>query len=426
MDGPIIANLYGGLDTEAMAYGVEEITNNQDQMFRAAMKKILSTAGDNGEWRRIKPIVVDSQAAPCKEVIVQESDVDIFRYPWLKNNPGDAGQYINSGGVILQDPELGRNVGTYRCQVKEAKKIGINPEPGQNGWNFLMSMREQGKRIASAAVVLGVDPIVFSMSSTKVAGLGEDELEFAGGFKGKPVELVKCETSDILVPANAEFVIEGEIPLDDEEAEGPYAEMYGYMGTAKPRNFYMNVKAITHRKNPWFVNVFTGVTKDRHVAPMEVTDYLRFKKVIPNLTAIHSPLWAVGVTVLSIDKKFPGEGIAAGGHVAASKITAKTVIIVDKDVDVLNFRDVLHAVGSRWQPHRASLTIPQMTGMPSSIDPSTPVSGITSKIIIDATRQFPAEGGPESWPPVSRAVLEEHCPEAFELVDSQWEKYFES
>ncbi|MDH3512246.1 MAG: UbiD family decarboxylase [Gammaproteobacteria bacterium] len=426
MDGPVIANLYGGLDTEAMAYGVEEITNNQEHMFRAAQEKIRSMAQDNGEWKRIKPVLVDGQGAPCKEVIVPEPDVDIFSYPWLKNNPGDAGQYINSGNVVLEDPELGRNVGTYRCQVKDAKKIGVNPEPGQNGWKFLMGMKEQGKKVANAAIVLGTDPIVFSMSSTKVAGLGEDELEFAGGFKGKPVELVKCESSDIRVPANAEMVIEGEIPLDHEEAEGPYAEMYGYMGTAKPRNFYMNIKTITHRKDPWFVNVFTGVTKDRHVAPMEVTDYLRFKKLIPNLVAIHSPLWAVGVTVLSIDKKFPGEGIAAGEHVAAGRLVTKTVITVDKDVDVLNFRDVLHAVGSRWQPHPASLTIPQITGMPSSIDPSTPVSGITSKIIIDATKQFPAEGGPAAWAPVSRTVLEEQCPEAFDLVDGKWAEYFRS
>ena len=426
MDGPIIANLYGGLDTEAMAYGVEEISTNQDQMFRAAQKKILSMVGDNGEWKRIKPVIVDAGNAPCKEIIVPEADVDIFRYPWLKNNPGDAGQYINSGGIVLEDPELGRNVGTYRCQVKTATKIGINPEPGQNGWNFLMGMRKQGKRVANAAVVLGVDPIVFAMSSTKVAGFGEDELEFAGGFKGKPVELVKCQTSDILVPANAELIIEGEIPLGDDEAEGPYAEMYGYMGTAKPQNFYMNIKAITHRRNPWFVNVFTGVTKDRHVAPMEVTDYLRFKKVIPNLVAIHSPLWAIGVTVLSIDKRFPGEGIASGEHIAAGRLTTKTVIVVDKDVDVLDFRAVLHAVGSRWQPHPASLKIPQTTGMPSSIDPSTPVSGITSKFIIDATKQLPEEGGPSSWAPVSRTILEEQCPDAFDYVDSKWEEYFRS
>lgn len=426
MDGPIIANLYGGLDTEAMAYGVEEITNNQEQMFRAVQEKILSMAQDNAEWKRIKPVLVDNDDAPCKQVVVHEADVDIFRYPWLKNNPGDAGQYINSGGVVLEDPVLGRNVGTYRCQVKAAQKIGVNPEPGQNGWKFLMGMRERGKKFANAAIVLGTDPIVFSMSSTKVAGLGEDELEFAGGFKGRPVELVKCETSDIRVPANAEMVIEGEIPLDDEEAEGPYAEMYGYMGTAKPQNFYMNIKAITHRKDPWFVNVFTGVTKDRHVAPMEVTDFLRFRKVIPNLVAIHSPLWAVGVTVISIDKRFPGEGIAAGEHVAAGRLVTKTVIVVDKDVDVLNFRNVLHAVGSRWQPHPASLTIKQMTGMPSSIDPSTAVSGITSKIIIDATKQLPAEGGPAAWAPVSRTVLEEHCPEAFDLVDSKWTQYFPS
>jgi 4-hydroxy-3-polyprenylbenzoate decarboxylase len=426
MDGPVIANLYGGLDTEAMAYGVEEITDNQVQMYRAAMDKILTLADEHGEWTRIKPVLVDKASAPCKETILTGDAIDVFQYPWLKNNPGDAGRYINSGAVILEDPQLGRNAGIYRCQVKAARKIGVNPEPGQNGWKFLMGMKEQGQRSASAAIVLGVDPITFAMSATKVAGLGEDELEFAGGFKGKPVELVTCETSDIRVPANAEMVIEGEIPLDAEEAEGPYAEMYGYMGTAKPQNFFMNIKAITHRRNPLFINVFTGVTKDRHTAPMEVTDYLRFKQVIPNLTAIYSPTWAIGITVLSINKRLPGEGITAGQHVAANKLTAKTIIVVDDDIDVLSATHVLHAVGSRWQPHPASLIIPQTIGMPSSIDPSTPQSGITSKIIIDATRQLPQEGGPESWAPVSRTILEARCPEAFELVNTNWAKYFPS
>jgi 4-hydroxy-3-polyprenylbenzoate decarboxylase len=426
MDGPVITNLYGGLDTEAMACGVEEITDNQEQMYRAAMEKILSQADERGEWKRIKPVIVESGDAPCKEVVITGEDIDICQFPWLKNNPCDAGRYVNSGAVILQDPQLGRNVGTYRCQVKERNKIGVNPEPGQNGWKFLMSMKERGECTATAAIVLGVDPITFAMSSTKVANLGEDELEFAGGFKGKPVELVKCETNEIMVPANAEMVIEGEIPLGMEEAEGPYAEMYGYMGAKKSRNFFMNIKAITHRRNPWFINVFTGVTKDRHTAPMEATDFLRFKKTIPNLTAIYSPTWAIGVTVLSIDKKFPGEGITAGEHVAASKITAKTIIVVDKDINVLSPSNVLHAVGSRWQPHPASLIIPQMSGMPSSIDPSAPISGITSKIIIDATRQLPQEGGPESWAAVSRVLLEKNCPKAFELVDEKWGDYFKS
>lgn len=153
---------------EATAF--EDITDDQEQMYRAAMEKVAGLAGDNGEWRRIKPVVVDNAVAPCKEVIVTGESIDIFQYPWLKNNPGDAGRYINSGSVILEDPQLGRNVGTYRCQVKEARKIGVNPEPGQDGWKFLMGMKEQGKRSASAAVVLGVDPITFAMSSIRRKG----------------------------------------------------------------------------------------------------------------------------------------------------------------------------------------------------------------------------------------------------------------
>ncbi len=99
------------------------------------------------------------------------------------------------------------------------------------------------------------------MSSSKTARSGQDELEIAGGFKGKPVEVVKCENSDILVPANVEMIIEGEIPLNDLEKEGPFGEMYGYMGLPHEEQFYMNIKTITHRVNPMIVNQFTGVTR---------------------------------------------------------------------------------------------------------------------------------------------------------------------
>ena len=118
-----------------------------------------------------------------------------------------------------------------------------------------------GKKRAAIAVVNGVDPITFTLGASKLAKLGEDELDYVGGLRGKPVELVKCETSGILVPAHSEIVLEGEIPLDAMEEEGPYGEMYGFMGLKKNQNFFMNIKAITHRNNPWIVNSFAGVTK---------------------------------------------------------------------------------------------------------------------------------------------------------------------
>lgn len=421
-EGPMLANIYCGWDTAAMVYGVKDITDDQGDMYRAVIKKMSNFVDAGGQWKQIPPVVVDKSKAPCKEVVITGDDVDILKFPWFKNNPGDVGRYINTGAVIMEDPKLGRNVGTYRCQVKGKQKIGVNSETGQHGWIFMLHAKRRGEKVKQVAIALGTDPITYAMSSTKLAGLGEDELAFAGGFLGKPVEIVKCETSDLLVPANAEMIIEGEVPTGEIEDEGPYGEMYGYMGK-KHQNFYMNIKAITHRKNPIFVNSFTGVTKTTHMIPWQASSFFNLKKMIPFLVDTYDPHEAINIKVLSIDKRFPGQGIAAG-QIAAGGPTGKIFIVVDKDIDVTNMGQVLHAVATRWQPDPATLIIPQ--GNTFSIDPSMPQRLLTSKIVIDATRQLPQEGGPKEWPPVSRVLLEQKAPESFKLVEKRWQEYWKN
>jgi len=321
----------------------------------------------------------------------------------------------------MEDPQLGRNVGTYRLQVKGKNKIGMNTEPGQHGWQFIMKAVRQGQKSIPAAIALGVEPVIYSMASTKVADMGEDELEYAGGVKGKPVELVKCETSSLMVPAEAEMIIEGDVIAEMEE-EGPYGEMYGYMGK-KHETYYMNVKAITHKKNPWTFNNFTGVTYTSHMLPWQVGNYIKLKQVIPYMTDLYSPMEAIGISILSISKRFPGMGITAG-QIALGVGTSKIIIVVDDDVDVTNITEVLHAVSTRWQPHPASLIIPQAFNM--GLDPSMKQRGISSKIVIDATRQLPIEGGPAQWPLISKVQLEKMVPESFKLVDEKWDEYWKN
>ena len=424
IEGPVLSNIYGGYDTEAMGMGVEDITDDQPAMYRAAIAKLVSLMDSNGDYQRLKPIVTEQDTAPCKDVIITGDDVDILQYPFLKCNPADGGRYINMGAVIIEDAELGRNVGTYRCQVKGPRKVSVNPEISKDGWRQLMAAKERGEQVAQAAIVLGADPMTWSMSCSKIARLGEDEYELAGGLLGKPLELVKCETNDILVPAKAEMIIEGEIPLNETEEEGPHAEMFGYLGQKRDANFFMNIKAVTHRRNPLFLNVHTGVMRGFHTTPMQASSYLKYKQSIPNLVDVHSLDGAMGITIASIDKRFPGDGIAAGQQIAANNRMAKVTIVVDKDIDVLDVPQVLHAVGSRWQPDPASLIIPHAFG--SVLDPSSPKRGLISKIIIDATKQLPEEGGPDEWPAVSRQLLEESQPDVFDLVDKKWPEYWKS
>ena len=164
-----------------------------------------------------------------------------------------------------------------------------------------------------------------------MAGFGESEIEIAGGLRGKPIKLVRSETNDIMVPAHAEMIIEGEVPLDQAEDEGPYGEMYGYLGLMKRDNFFVNITAITHRRDPLFFNSFTGVAADMPKGPSCAAEYHRYSKLIPNLKAIYSPRGANGVSLVSIDKRFPGEGMSAGQAVAANAGLNKVVIVVDKD-----------------------------------------------------------------------------------------------
>ncbi|MFQ5636334.1 MAG: UbiD family decarboxylase, partial [Gammaproteobacteria bacterium] len=415
-DGPVIGNVFGGWDNEALAYGVEPGRRP------AIPPPPLNGLDAHGGWPRIAPVEIDATQAPCKQLVVSGDAVDLERFPWIRTNPGDAGAYITAGTVFVEDPELGRNVATYRCQIKGRKRIGVNMETGQNAWSFLKKYQDSGRASMPAAVVIGADPITFAVGTSKMAKLGEDELEFAGGLRGRPVELVRCETSDLRVPAHAEIVLEGEISATDTDEEGPYGEVYGYMGLKKPDNFFMDIEAITCRKSPWLVNAFAGVTKLTMSLPQIVANNIEYRRAIPGLVEFYRPIETIGVAVLSIDKRRPGEGMAAGRHIADDDLFAKLIIVVDKDVDVRNKTQIFQALGTRWQPHPAASLIRETKGFP--LDPSAPTRWVTSKMIIDATRQFAAEGGPESAPRISRELLRELSPGTFDLVARRWDEYW--
>jgi 4-hydroxy-3-polyprenylbenzoate decarboxylase len=224
------------------------------------------------------------------------------------------------------------------------------------------------------------------------------------------------------VPAHAELVIEGLIPTDQGEEEGPYGEVYGYMGLKKPWNFFLDVTAITHRQRPWIVNAFAGITKVTMSMPQAVASFVQYRRTIPNLVDLYRPVETVGVVLLSIDKRMPGDGMVAGQQIAATDLFSKTIIVVDRDIDLHDKNQIFHALGTRWQPSPASLLIPQTRGFP--LDPSAPTRWVTSKMVIDATRQLPAEGGPEKWPQVSRVILQEKSPATLELVNRRWPEYW--
>jgi 4-hydroxy-3-polyprenylbenzoate decarboxylase len=420
---PVVGNIFCGFDTVAQCFGVENISDNQAEMHTASVEKVMSYLV-NGKWKTIEPVVVDRKNAPCKQVILKGAEADLSRFPWVKNNPDDGGQYISAGSFIMEDPELGRNVGTYRMQVKGPHKTGSYFTNQSHGYRFITRAGDRGEDKVDVAVAVGIDPISWMMSSTRLADLGEDEFAVAGGFRGKPVELVKCETCDLLVPAHAEFIIEGEVPMDIEK-EGPYGEMLGYIGK-QTNTLYMNVKAITHRENPWVYNNWPGIGGGYMTLPWDVGNLIRLKRMMPNLLKLYTPPETASMSIVCIDKKFPGEGIEAGMMILGYRLVGfskKMVIVVDKDVEPTDLARVFHAMGTRWQPVPASLLVHHSFHIP--IDPSIKEDFLSSKIVIDATRQLPGEGGPDVFPADNRTVMEEKAQEAFKLVEKNWGKYFQ-
>lgn len=420
--GPVLGLLQANLLTDAVVFGQPLDFDDPRKSYRAAKAHLLDVlAQNNGVYPEIAPVEVAREAAPCKQVVLRGDDIDVTKFAFIQTNPADAGRYVNTASCFMWDPEIGGNFGTYRCQVRGPRLLGFNPEPGQTGWKMLEAAKKRGEKSVKISCVLGQDPVTWFISGTKVANRFTsnkpiDELAMAGGFRGKAIEVVKSEDSDLRVPAHAEMVIEGEIPLDQPLLpEGPFGEMFGYMGPRKSENYFINITAITHRRDPWMHNAFTGMQRGMVTSPQDALYEFMTRRAVPNLVELYQPQDVMGVAIMSIDKTGPGQGLAAGRRIAQRNPVAKIVIVVDKDVDVMDRTDVTFAMGSRWQPWPAAEIIKDAVGIIT--DPSQPVQGHTSKIVIDATRQLPEEGGREHFPQTNRALLEQGAPEVAAEVE---------
>lgn len=420
--GPVLTNHQGHWDTEAIIWGLDVVPGDGPATYRKVLAHLTKIIEDgNGKVPSLTPNVVARERAPVKEVVLRGEQVDLLDLAFIKSNPADSARYVNTGSVFTEDSALGKNFGTYRCEIKGPRRLGVNPEPGQTGWKMLMAKKERGEKSCPVSIVLGNDPIAWFVSSSVISKGGADELAIAGGLRGKAIDVVRSETNDMLIPANAEIVIEGDIPLDKWEPEGPFGEMYGYLGLKKAENFVMDVTCITHRQNPWILNQFTGVTRGFCTAPLEAFSFYRVRKTIPQAVAFHSPVEWTGIGILSIDKQKPGQALELGRKLATLVPITKVCIVVDKDIDVLNRNEVMQAVGARWQPSPATEIIKEARGM--ALDPSSPNRPMSSKIVIDATRQWPEEGGPSVYPERNRDLLTKLAPDSWQVVERNWESY---
>lgn len=420
--GPVLINHMGHWDTECITFGLDPVPGNPRQSYQKALDYTRSRIVD-GKYPSIEPVVVPREKALCKQNIITGDDIDITKFAFIMSNPADGGRYVNTGSTFTSDPDMGVNFGTYRCQIRGPKILGVNPEPNQTAWKMLMAAKERGEKVAKISIAVGQDPAVWTVSGSRVVSrVGKvtpvDELAVAGGLRGKAIESVKSETNDLMVPAHCEMVIEGEVPLDEPMLpEGPFGEMYGYLGLEKDENFWMRITCITHRDDPWVMNQFTGVTRGYVTAPVASLINDTFSKILPGLIEVNQVVDTTGWAIVRIKKTEPGQGLKIGKRLAAIIPLFKITVVVDEDVDIYNWYEVGLAMGARYTPSTATEVF-DGRGMP--LDPSSGDRGQSSKLVIDATRQWPEEGGPEVYPELNRTLFDTLAPNAMDQTMAKW------
>ena len=343
---------------------------------------------DNGLHHPLPPKLVET--GPCKEVILKGEEVDLTRLPIPTYAEKDGGAFITHGIQISKDPEDGtKNASIYRMQLHGKRELGVYPSGYQDLSRQFAKAEAKGQPL-EIAVAMGCDPVV--MLATQVsAAYGEDEIEIAGGLHGKPVEVVKCETVDLEVPATTEIVIEGLVLPHHRKHEGPFAEYSGYYGPASMQPV-VEVTAITHRRNPIFHAGLTGrpMTENHFLKqiPGEVALYRHLKPDFPGLKSVHAT--GAGcctfMIFISVKQTYPGEGRKLLTATLSSKKPQKCVVVCDEDIDVFDPNQVLWAIATRVRPAEDVVIIPKFPT--ANLDPSKLDGQLGSALGIDATRPF--------------------------------------
>ncbi len=171
LKGPIVINHMGHWDTECITFGLEPVKGNSRASYQRALDYTREMLVD-GQIAQIPPVEVSRDKALCKEIIETGDDIDITKFAFITSNPADGGRYVNTGSIFTTDPELGVNFGTYRCQIRGPKILGVNPEPNQTGWRMLMAAKERGEKYAPISIAVGQDPAVWTVSGSKIAPRG--------------------------------------------------------------------------------------------------------------------------------------------------------------------------------------------------------------------------------------------------------------
>lgn len=419
---PVFANAFGTMELMELALEVDDL----DEIGKR-IQKLLEFEAPSGIWDGIKklPELKDLtsfapkyvRSGPCKEVVLKD-DFSLDKFPVLKCWPEDGGPFITLPLVITKNPGTGKqNAGMYRMQVYDGKTTGMHWHIHKHG---ARDYSETDSERIEVAVAIGADPaIVYSATAPLPDNI--EEMMFAGFLRKKNVELVKCETVDLYVPAHSEIILEGFVDSKEKRVEGPFGDHTGYYSLEDEFPVF-HITCITHRKDPIYHATIVGIPpmEDAYLGKATERIFLPLMKTqLPEIVDVNLPVEAVfhNLCIVSIKKRYPGHAkkvmFALWGM--GQMMFAKTIIVLDDDVNVQDMREVLWATTTRMDPARDVTIIDKAPT--DTLDHASFILNLGSKMGIDATRKGPDEGFMREWPDALKMDSK-----VKERIDSIWDE----
>ncbi|PZV11057.1 MAG: UbiD family decarboxylase [Leptolyngbya sp.] len=429
-DYPVAINLMGTVERVCMAMNMdkpeelETLGKKLALLYQPRPPKKMSQAVELGKALfdviRAKP---DRDLFPqCHQVVLKDNAVDLTKLPLLRVYPGDADKVVTLGLMITKDPETKiPNVGVYRLQLQSKNTMTVQWLSVRGPTRHLRKAAEMGKKL-EVAIALGVDPLIIMAAATPLP-IDLSEWLFAGIYGKAGVHLAKCKTVDLEVPADSEIVLEGTITPGETGVDGPAGDHMGYYGGVNEKAPLLHFHCMTHRKDPIYLTTFSG-RPPKEDAMMAIalnrvyTPILR--QQVPEIIDFFLPMEGLSykVAVISIEKTYPGQArraaLAFWSALPQFNYT-KFVIVVDKDINIRDPRQVVWAITSKVDPARDVFILPNNPF--DSLDFATEKPGLGSRMGIDATTKI----APESDRPWSETLKPD--PDTAALCDRRWAEY---
>ena len=404
-DMPMLTNAFGSYERMALALGVEKLDDVADEIREMlklpylSLKNKMSLPGLISTVRKAVNFPKYIKNPPCQEVIDHNPDLD--KIPILQCWPKDGGPFITLPLVVTKNPSTGkRNVGMYRLQKYDSTTTGMHWHIHKNGAENWRDAKASGENRIEVAVAIGTDPVL-TYAATAPLPRDIDEMVFAGFLRHKSVEMTKCVTVDLEVPAHSEIVLEGYVTTDELRREGPFGDHTGYYSLADDYPVF-HVTCMTHRNNPIYFATIVGrpPMEDCYMAKATERIFLpMLQQMRPEIIDINRPLEGVfhDCVIVSIKKQYPMQArkVMHAMWGMGQMMNVKMIIVVDSHVDVQDLSEVAWRVFNNID---AEHDVEIVHGPLDVLDHSSPMAKWGAKLGIDATKTWPEEGHSREWP----------------------------